>query len=135
VLSVVGLRDMRGATSPFVGGAPVPTTFGPLEQLLAQHGITRAWADYWIAYRVDFDTRGRVVVAPTTDSRFPPYVAAVSVARSPGDIFVLGTRTAAAFAAGLAARGIATARFTDGPWVVYVPAHPVAPTAIAGASP
>jgi hypothetical protein len=135
VLSVVGLRDMRGATSPFVAGKAVPVRMAPLEQLLVAHGITRAWADYWIAYRVDFDTGGHVIVAPTTDSRYPPYVVAVGSARVPAVVFLRGTRTEAAFVAGLAARGIAAQRFVSGPWAVYVPARPVPPTAIPGAFP
>jgi hypothetical protein len=134
-LSVAGLVKMRDATSPLVAGKPVPVSLAPLERALTAHGVTRAWADYWIAYRVDFETDGRVIVAPTTDSRYPPYVAAVEAAPAPADVFLRGTRTDTAFANGLAARGIAAARFTSGPWVVYVPARPVRPTAVPGAYP
>ena len=134
-LSVIGLVRMRNATAPFVAGAPVPASFSALEHALTAHGVTRAWADYWIAYRVDFDMHGRVIVAPTTDSRFPPYDAAVAVSPRPADVFLRGTRTETAFAAGLAARGIGATRFTSGPWSVYVPSRPVAPMSIPGAYP
>jgi hypothetical protein len=134
-LSTVGLVRMRNATSPYVAGAALPESFGALEQALQAHGVTRAWADYWIAYRVDFDTRGRVIVAPTTDSRYAPYVAAVRASPAPADVFRRGTRTDTAFADGLDARGIPSARFTAGPWSVYVPSRPVAPDDIPGAYP
>jgi hypothetical protein len=132
-VSVAGLVHMRDATAPFAGGKPLPDNFAPLERALESHGVTRAWADYWIAYRVTFETRGRVIVAPTSTDRFPAYTAAVKAAASPADLFLAGSRTEAAFAAGLDARGIATTSFSAGPWVVFVPARPVSPDAIPGA--
>ncbi len=134
-VSVAGLVDMRGTTSPFVAGAVLPRDLAPLEAALRAHGVTRAWADYWIAYRVTFETRARVIVAPTTDDRYPAYAAAVRGASAPADVFLAGTRTAVAFATGLDARGIAATRFTTGPWIVFVPARPLAPMEVAGASP
>jgi len=134
-LSAAGLVRMRDATSPFVAGRQVPVRFGALERALDAHGVTRAWADSWIACRVDFETRGRVIVAPTTDSRYPAYVAAVESSPAPADVFLSGTSTDAAFGAGLAARGISATRFTAGPWSVYVPSRPVKPTDVAGAFP
>jgi len=134
-VSVAGLVDMRDRTSPFVAGVALPRDLAPLEAALRAHGVTRAWADYWIAYRVTFETHGRVIVAPTTDDRYPAYAAAVRAAQAPADVFLAGTRTAVAFAAGIDARGVAATRFTTGPWVVFVPARPIAPTAIPGASP
>jgi len=78
---------------------------------------------------------GRVIVAPTTDSRYPPYVAAVEAAPSTADVFLRGTRTDAAFGAALASRGIAATRFTSGPWSVYVPSRPITPMSVPGAYP
>jgi Dolichyl-phosphate-mannose-protein mannosyltransferase len=134
-VSFAGLVNMRDVTSPFVAGRPLPGDLAPLEAALRAHGVTRAWANYWIAYRVTFETRGRVIVAPTTDDRYPAYAATVRSAAAPADVFLAGTRTDTAFASGLGARGIAATRFTTGPWVVYVPSHPVPPTEIPGASP
>jgi 4-amino-4-deoxy-L-arabinose transferase-like glycosyltransferase len=40
---------------------------GPLEPLLAalrSEGVTRAWANYWTAYRVTFESRGGILAAP-----------------------------------------------------------------------
>jgi hypothetical protein len=133
VVSAAGLVHMRDATSAFAGGKPVPADFTSLEQALRAHEITRAWADYWIAYRVIFETRGRVIVAPTSTDRFPAYTALVEAAPSSADVFLAGSRTAAAFAAGLDARGVASSRFSAGPWVVFVPARPVPPRVIPGA--
>jgi hypothetical protein len=40
---------------------PTPRSLVPLEQTLARHHLTRAYADYWIAYRLSFDTKEHVI--------------------------------------------------------------------------
>ena len=132
-VSVADLVDMRQATSPYLAGEVMPTDLGPLEAALRSHGITRAWADYWVAYRVTFETDGGVIVAPTWGDRYPPYDQLLARAAHPADIFLSGTRPDVNFSAGLAARNIAAARFAAGPWVIYVPSRPTPPSAIPGA--
>ena len=41
-----------------------PRSLVPLEQTLARFHVRRAYADYWIAYRLSFDTRERVIATP-----------------------------------------------------------------------
>jgi hypothetical protein len=38
-----------------------PRSFAPLEHTLAKYDVTRAYADYWIAYRLSFDTDEHVI--------------------------------------------------------------------------
>ncbi len=49
--------------SAFGDHAPLPRDFGPLEERLDQLGIRRVYASYWIAYRITFETDGRIVAA------------------------------------------------------------------------
>lgn len=42
-----------------------PRDFGPLVATLDRLGIERAYADYWIAYMLDFDTRERIIAVET----------------------------------------------------------------------
>ena len=46
-------------------GLFVPHDLDPLVAALDARGITRVFADYWVAYRLDFATRERIVAAET----------------------------------------------------------------------
>ncbi|MHB8464994.1 MAG: glycosyltransferase family 39 protein, partial [Acidimicrobiales bacterium] len=72
-VSVIGLLDLRGQTSPYAPDHRVPTSLTGLERSLTDHGITRVWANYWIAYRVTFDTRERIIAASAQNPRYLPY--------------------------------------------------------------
>ena len=41
----------------------VPRSFAPLAQELDRLGVDRVYANYWVAYRLAFDTRERIVAA------------------------------------------------------------------------
>lgn len=134
-VSGAGLIDMRDQTSPFVSGRRVPRSLAALERGLEAHGTTRVWADYWIAYRVTFETGERVIAAPVTDDRYPPFRALVS-ATPAAHVFLTGSASDRNFSAGLDARHVAYERWAAGPeWVVYVPDAPVGPTDIPGSYP
>jgi len=47
-------------------GLFVPSGFGPLISELDRRGLDRVFASYWIAYRLDFETRERIVAAEAT---------------------------------------------------------------------
>ncbi|MFA7159787.1 MAG: discoidin domain-containing protein [Kiritimatiellia bacterium] len=44
---------------------------GPLHSFLGERGITRAYAHYWISYRITFEARERLVCAEPFNERFP----------------------------------------------------------------
>lgn len=51
-----------------------PQDTAALEQYLQQHGVHTAYADYWLAYTLDFVTNERLVVAPYNGiERYLPY--------------------------------------------------------------
>ncbi len=54
----------------------------------------RAWADYWVAYRLTFATDEQIIVAPTFASRYDPYDRTVRAsAVPPAYIFVIGSQS------------------------------------------
>ncbi len=67
---------------------------GPLEPLLAAlraEGVTRAYANYWTAYRVTFESREEILVAPVGRDdgvRYEPLQEAVAAAESPAVILL-----------------------------------------------
>jgi hypothetical protein len=48
-----------------------------LIECLDERGITRAWADYWLSYKLTFLTGERIIVAPINGDRYPPYTSVV----------------------------------------------------------
>jgi hypothetical protein len=85
----------------FVGYTEVlnaPRDLGPLISTLDRLGLDRVYADYWIAHRLTFDTRERIIAvensfaevsfekgqavpAPHPSPRYPPYERQVRAAR------------------------------------------------------
>lgn len=73
VVSVVGLG---AAIDVGRGGAHYdldPPPLRPLVRALDRRGVTTAYADYWIAYRLSFETRERIVATPVDFVRYLPY--------------------------------------------------------------
>lgn len=54
---------------PVVRARRLPVDFSPLLALLYAHKIEAVWADYWIAYRITFETQEQIIAAP-----YPPGV-------------------------------------------------------------
>jgi hypothetical protein len=117
-LSVVGLDRLRDAGGFRYGNAP--TTVTPVIRTLDRTGVTRARADYWVAFRVTFLTRERIIVAPTGKSRYPRYAEIVAQSARAARIFVSGTSEEAPQRASLLDAGYR--RIPTGPYVLYVPA-------------
>jgi len=134
-ITVGGLLDIRGATRQVADGKPVPDSISALQGALTANHVDRAWANYWIAYRVTFETDERVIVAPPTAQRYPPYAAEVASSVDPAHIFVTGTSAQRAFEAGLRQRGIAYRVVPAGGFTMYLTATKVGPTTIPGSYP
>ncbi len=120
-LSVTALFQLRdsGAMAPGAKDVRAPTTVAPLIRVLDRYGITRASADYWVAFRVTFLTRERIVVAPSSSNRYPAYWELVARSGRVAWIFVTGSKTEGPERPELLARGYR--RVNVGPYVVYLP--------------
>jgi 4-amino-4-deoxy-L-arabinose transferase-like glycosyltransferase len=62
-LSIGGLATMQHQDRyrPHRGGRAVPADISPLIRLLDREHVTRLYANYWLAYRISFETRERIV--------------------------------------------------------------------------
>ena len=114
-----------------------PRDLGPLIAVLDREHLNRVYATYWVTYRLDFDTRERIIAAqskleriylreraaapyPNPNSRWAPYEHEVDSAPRAGFVFfkaALGEARATTRA--LAAHGFR--RIPVGPFVVYAP--------------
>jgi hypothetical protein len=98
--------------SPLFGeradGMFVPADFGPLIAELDRLGVDRVYADYWVAYRLDFETDERIVAGESPQERYArigdkvvvldndhvryrPYVDEVSLSPRPAHVVITGS--------------------------------------------
>ena len=106
-------RSPRGWTSSprfaeRADGMFVPADFGPLIAELDRLHVDRAFADYWVAYRLDFETDERIVAAESPQERYarvgrkvvvldndhvryPPYVEEVDRSAAPAHVVLTGS--------------------------------------------
>ncbi len=117
-LSVVGLTKLRDLGGFGYGSAP--TTVAPVIRTLDRERVTRARADYWVAFRITFLTRERIIVAPTTSSRHRQYDELVAQSARVARIFVVGARDEPSQRQSLLGAGYRA--IPAGQYNVYVPA-------------
>jgi hypothetical protein len=138
VVSVISLQrlDHYYATTP--QQPPVaPRDIGPLVATLDRLGLSRVYSTFWVTYRLDFDTRERIIASQSKlervhdvggvlrpfhnpDARWQPYEREVDASPRPGFVFfkaALGGDRATLRT--LAAHGYR--RVPVGPFIVYAP--------------
>jgi hypothetical protein len=95
-----------------------PADIGPLITLLEREGQDRAFADYWIAYRVDFESGERIIATSTGFVRNQEYDELVKADPSPAYVYVEGSPQDDLARRRLEPRGYR--RLTSGGWTAYV---------------
>jgi hypothetical protein len=98
-LGTIGLYDEPGqalVTFPAPDVA-MPIDDSALRALLAAHAVRDAYAPYWMAYRVMFETGGRTAVTPYGYDRYPPIAASVDASPDPSYLFVTASKTVSSF--------------------------------------
>jgi hypothetical protein len=124
-VSVDGVHRIRCCTAPAAPDAAMPRHTGPLIDALDAHHVTHFDADYWIAYRIAFETDERIIGSPRAFKRWPPYDAAVAADPHPPAVFVTRSALDTQYHRGLVALGIDYERYHAGEFDVYQPAHRV----------
>jgi len=135
------------AARPFaITGARTEATPASVASGLRRAGITDAYAEYWVAYALDFVSGGSVTASPTDSVRAPDVAADVAGAGNPAWLFPGPTASdvrrttagfpnaadpdglsAARFAAVLARGGVATRTVAVGPMRGVVPSVRITP--------
>ena len=106
----------------------IPADFGPVLDYLAERGIEHVYADYWLAYRIAFESDEEVIATPYRGNlRQGAFDAVVRAAERPAYVFVRGTRTDPLFRELLTAQGVTFVRTEVGAFVVYEPDRNVTP--------
>jgi 4-amino-4-deoxy-L-arabinose transferase-like glycosyltransferase len=127
-----GVRNIPEGDSG-IANKPIPRSMAPLVASLRAERVNAVFADYWIAYRLDFESRERVIASGVAKTeRYAPYRDIVSRSPSPGWIFVQDTPNETSFVDSLADLGVTYRTWRVGGFAVYVPSRPVHPEDIRG---
>jgi hypothetical protein len=123
VLSLAGLVQLerQGLYKPLAPDLRAPNEFAPAIRVLEQNGVDRVLANYWIAYRLTFETRERIIASSSGHWRHQPYRELVRSEPLPGRVFVAGSKTEHALREQLLSGGYR--RVVAGDYIVYVPRH------------
>jgi len=105
----------------------MPVNDDGLRQLIAEHGITDAYANYWIAYRIAFEAGDRARVVPDDLDRYPPLTREVAASKDPAYLFVAASRTVGAFEGWCRAAGIGYQAWTSGGFTAVQPSAHITP--------
>jgi hypothetical protein len=119
-LSVAGLVRMehQGLYRQIADGTRMPNDLTPVLRLLEREDADRVLANYWIAYRISFESRERIVATSTGFVRYEPHDRLVRSSDHPARVYVAGSRPDLRARAGLRAQGYR--RLTAGGFAVYV---------------
>jgi hypothetical protein len=119
-ISFAGIRAIE-ATGMYAARVPnvlVPKDISPLISALDREGATRVLADYWLAYRITFESGERIIATSTDFVRYPPHDRLVRSSRNPAYAFVRGSSVEEEHRNALKARGYR--RVLNDGFVVYV---------------
>ena len=119
-LSVIGLVRMERdqLPSPRGTGQPVPAGLTPLLDLLEREHVRYVLANYWIAYRISFESDERIIATSTGFVRYQPHDRLVRNSPAPARVFIAGTNGERLARPTLLARG--HRRLEVGGFVVYI---------------
>jgi hypothetical protein len=130
VSTLTGLWNIPPGNAGVVFGRLVPKSIDPLISSLRAEHVDAVFADYWIAYRLTFESRERVIGSALEGERYPPYGRIVRRSPAPGWVFPQETLAELQFRDYLQHTGIPYRTWRTGGFAVYVPASPVHPEQI-----
>jgi hypothetical protein len=124
-LSVGGMTRIRCCVAPQAPDLSMPRRTGPLIDALDAHHVTHFNGDYWIAYRVSFESNERIVGSPAAFKRYSQFERAVAADPNPAAVFVRRSTTGPIYRRGLERLDVGFERYVAGDFVVYQPARKV----------
>jgi Dolichyl-phosphate-mannose-protein mannosyltransferase len=120
-VSVVGLRalERQDLFTPEVHEGGVTTDIGPLVDRLESEGVGRVLANYWLAYRISFESDERVIATSTGHVRYEPHDRLVRRDARAAYVFFRGAPDERRLSPELRDRGYRPA--AEGPFAIYMP--------------
>ena len=132
LIGAITLSREPGAVIVGMGAPDVPMLASDTgaRALVLRHDVHDAFADYWVAYRLTFETDERTVVTPEFYDRYPPFNAQVSSSRDPAYLFLSSSKTLSEFEAWCRQHGVRVRAWSDGGYTLVVPSSRVLPAQV-----
>jgi hypothetical protein len=120
-VSVVCLRaiERQGLFGPRAHEGDLAVSLSPLISLFERERVDRVLANYWIAYRISFESDERVIATSTGHVRYQPHDRLVRASSEAAYVFLAGSADEERLAPGLETRGFRKVR--QGKFDVYLP--------------
>ena len=132
-LAVFGLGSVSNWSDAHPGNDDLsPAELGPLLEALSQEGVQTAFAEYWVAYRINFETKEAVTAASLGQVRYAPYQERVRASARPAYVLLKGSSHDERIGKGLRELAVPHRRMVAGGFIVYFPDSTVLPEAIPG---
>lgn len=126
-ITIGGLSAIPDGLSPTAPDIPAPIEMGPLISSLEAQGVDAVYSNYWIAYRLTFESRERVIADASDYNRFQPYEAFVRASPRAAWVFVSGSAIEKSLATTLEQKGIRYQLTHAGRFSIYLPERNVPP--------
>jgi Dolichyl-phosphate-mannose-protein mannosyltransferase len=125
-LTAVGIAQLERSDPAvvYVDGVAMPPDIDALLRTLAERDIRHAYADYWIAWRIVFETNERAIAVPrgipgTEEGRYPRFYRRVAASPAVAYVFLRGSNREPAQRPLLLKAGYRPVRIAE--FLVYVP--------------
>jgi len=105
----------------------IPAKLAPVIKALEAEKIDTVMSDYWIAYRLTFESRERIVGAGVPANRYQPYLDYFRSSRRSAWLFIDGAKADQNFKASMVYIGVPYRTVQAGGFAVHIPVRPVLP--------
>jgi hypothetical protein len=132
VLALVGSVTLGREPGTLIVGlnapdVPMPANDAGARALLLRHHVDDAFADYWIAYRLTFETNESSLITPTFYDRYRPLAREVDASRDPAYLFVSSSKTVTRFEDWCRQHAESVRVWRDGGFTLVLPATRLLP--------
>jgi hypothetical protein len=109
-----------------------PHDLSRLIDALDREDINRVYANYWIAYRLSFETGERIIARPFVVSRYPPYASALRASARVAYVFPSRWPAVPSFEASMRRANVSYRTLSAQPFLVFLPSRSISPEALGG---
>lgn len=130
-VSVIGTSSLMTWSRRPPGAADLAAgELRPLVGLLREEKVDTLFAEYWVAYRINFETKERLTAASLGTERHPPYQERVRSSRRPAYVLFTGSGPDGRLGPALDQLAVRHRRIEAGRYVVYLPEATVLPESV-----
>ena len=136
LLAAMGILAMGKEPGSVIVGfsapdVPMHADDAGLQALVRLHDVRDAYANYWIAYRLTFESDEATIATPLSDDRYPPYPRVVASSADPAYLFISTSASVGRFEQWCQDNAITVKTWSSGGFTVVQPTSKVLPREVA----